>query len=90
MSEIFCAEKGHWIKRGLVMRKLCASIESRTKHLLWTLRMPSEVLLCLRQRFGEREQAKSLWQEARSLYQSEDVQAGVRESDAQIELLSRN
>jgi tetratricopeptide (TPR) repeat protein len=44
----------------------------------------------LRAETGEREQAKSLWQEARSLYRGEGVQAGVRESDAQIERLSRN
>jgi hypothetical protein len=71
------------------MRRFCASIESKTKHLLWTLRMPSEVLLCLKQRpaSGNRLKVSGSKQEACI---SEDVQAGVRESDAQIELPSRN
>ena len=35
----------------------------------------------------ETEQAKSLWQEARSLYEAEGIHAGVQESDAQLALL---
>jgi tetratricopeptide (TPR) repeat protein len=38
---------------------------------------------------GEAEEAKSLWQEARGLYQSVEVEAGVQESDRQIERLTR-
>ncbi len=37
---------------------------------------------------GESEQAKSLWHEARSLYNALNVQAGVLESDRQIERLT--
>lgn len=33
---------------------------------------------------GEKEEAKSLWREARSLYESVNVQAGVEESELQI------
>jgi tetratricopeptide (TPR) repeat protein len=39
---------------------------------------------------GENEQAKSLWQEARSLYESVNVQAGVEESERQIARLTPN
>jgi tetratricopeptide (TPR) repeat protein len=42
----------------------------------------------LREQAGEREQAKSLWQEARSLYGSVNIQAGVDESDRRIARLS--
>ena len=38
---------------------------------------------------GETEQAKSLWQEARTLYIAAAVPPGVQESDAQIERLTR-
>jgi tetratricopeptide (TPR) repeat protein len=41
----------------------------------------------LRVAAGENGPARSLWQEARSLYQAEDIQAGVDESDAQLALL---
>ena len=37
---------------------------------------------------GEREFAKTLWQEARTLYESVDVRPGVQESDAQIRRLT--
>jgi tetratricopeptide (TPR) repeat protein len=37
---------------------------------------------------GETDQAKSLWREARELYIAVDVQAGVRESDAQLQRLA--
>ncbi|HKV78897.1 MAG TPA: tetratricopeptide repeat protein [Candidatus Sulfotelmatobacter sp.] len=37
---------------------------------------------------GETENAKSLWQEARSLYKSVNVQAGVEESERQIARLT--
>ncbi len=43
----------------------------------------------LRTEAGETEQAKSLWQEARRLYEVENIQAGVQESDAQMDLLAR-
>jgi tetratricopeptide (TPR) repeat protein len=42
----------------------------------------------LRADAGETEQAKSLWQEARTLYSAAAVQPGVQESDAQIERLA--
>lgn len=42
----------------------------------------------LRGAAGESDEAKSLWQEARGLYESVDVQAGVQESDAQIARLT--
>jgi tetratricopeptide (TPR) repeat protein len=38
---------------------------------------------------GEREQAMSLWQEAKGLYNAANVQPGVEESDAQIKRLAR-
>lgn len=44
----------------------------------------------LRGAAGETEQAKSLWQEARNLYNAANVPPGVQESDAQIELLAKN
>jgi tetratricopeptide (TPR) repeat protein len=37
---------------------------------------------------GENEEAKSLWREARSLYQSVNVQAGVEESERRIAALA--
>jgi tetratricopeptide (TPR) repeat protein len=43
----------------------------------------------LRADAGETEQAKGLWQEARSLYRAADVEPGVQESDAQIERLAK-
>jgi tetratricopeptide (TPR) repeat protein len=42
----------------------------------------------LKSALGEAQQAKSLWQEARNLYESVNVQPGVRESDAQIARLT--
>jgi tetratricopeptide (TPR) repeat protein len=42
----------------------------------------------LKGELGEREEAKSLWEEARGLYASVDVQGGVRESESQIAKLS--
>ena len=41
----------------------------------------------LREAADEAEEAKLLWQEARGLYQSVNVEAGVQESDRQIERL---
>ena len=38
----------------------------------------------LKEAIGENEQANSLWREARSLYESVNVQAGVEESERQI------
>ena len=38
---------------------------------------------------GETEEAKLLWHKARTLYESEGVQAGVQESDAQLARLAR-
>ena len=38
---------------------------------------------------GENEEAKRLWQEARTLYESLNVQAGVQESDSEIARLAR-
>jgi tetratricopeptide (TPR) repeat protein len=38
----------------------------------------------LKGQLGEREEAKSLWEEARGLYASVEVQAGVQESERQI------
>ena len=42
----------------------------------------------LRGAAGEGEEAKILWQEARALYESVDVQAGVQESEAHIARLT--
>jgi len=43
----------------------------------------------LRTDAGETQQALSLWQEAKSLYNTANVQLGVQESDAQIKRLAR-
>ena len=37
---------------------------------------------------GSKKEATALWQEARKLYESVDVQAGVQESDVQLERLA--
>ena len=42
------------------------------------------VLRCSKEKLAQPKEAKSLWQEARSLYQSVNVQAGVDESEGQI------